>query len=111
MMLFPDDSLLKEKAKIIKAAGHPTRLYMIQKLATGERCVCKFVNEINSDFSTISRHLGVLKEAGIVSRDKRGKQVFYKLAAPCILGFLSCVEGIIEKEARARLKSLDKKKK
>jgi DNA-binding transcriptional ArsR family regulator len=37
MMLFPDDSLLKEKAKIIKAAGHPTRLNMIKKLATGER--------------------------------------------------------------------------
>ena len=87
------------KAKVIKALGHPTRLWMTEQLANGEKCVCEFVDVIDADFSTISKHLSVLKQAGIVEDEKRGKQVFYRLKVPCILKFISCVETVLESQA------------
>ena len=46
--------------------------------------------------STVSKHLYVLKSAGIVRDDKRGVQVFYRLRVPCILNFFGCVEAVLE---------------
>lgn len=90
------------KAKVLKALAHPTRLWMVEQLANGERCVCEFADEVDADFSTISKHLAVLRQAGIVEDDKRGKQVYYRLKVPCILKFISCVEAVIESQIRAQ---------
>jgi ArsR family transcriptional regulator len=84
------------KAKILKALAHQTRIYMVEKLSGGEKCVCEFVGETGLDFSTVSKHLAVLKEAGIVRDDKRGQKVFYSLRVPCITNFLGCIETIIK---------------
>lgn len=89
------------KAKVLKAIAHPTRLWMVEQLSHGERCVCEFVDKIDADFSTISKHLSILKQAGIVEDDKRGKQVFYHLKVPCIMNFMSCVEAVIESQTDA----------
>lgn len=98
----PKEKMIYEaKAKILKALAHPTRLWMAEQLGGGERCVCEFVDEIDVDFSTISKHLSVLKQAGIVEDDKRGKQVFYRLKVPCVLNFMSCVEAVIESQAKS----------
>lgn len=91
-----EKSLLDTKVKILKALAHPTRLWITEKLADGEKCVCEFVNSINADFSTISKHLSILKEAGIVEDQKRGKQVFYSLKVPCILDFMQCVIAVMK---------------
>ena len=85
------------KTKVLKALAHPTRLWMAEQLADGEKCVCEFVDKVDADFSTISKHLSVLKRAGIVADEKRGKQVFYTLKVPCVLNFMHCVESVIEK--------------
>lgn len=90
-----EKKVLKAKAKILKAMAHPTRLWMVEQLANGERCVCEFVNKVEVDFSTISKHLLVLKQAGLVIANKRGKQVFYRLKARCALSFIACIEDII----------------
>lgn len=89
-------ALYGAKAKILKALAHQTRIYMVEELTKGERCVCEFVAAVGSDFSTISKHLSVLKEAGIVQVDKRGQKVFYSLKAPCTINFLGCIETIIK---------------
>lgn len=91
-----DKNLHDDKAKVIKALAHPTRLWMTESLADGERCVCEFVDNIDADFSTISKHLSVLKQAGIVIDEKRGKQVFYRLKVPCILKFMNCIEAVLK---------------
>ncbi len=91
-----DKMIYEAKAKIIKALAHPTRLWMTEQLADGERCVCEFADIIDADFSTISKHLTVLKQAGIIIDQKRGKQVFYSLKVPCILNFMVCVEEVIK---------------
>ena len=80
--------------------AHPTRLWIIDQLYYGEKCVCEFVNKIEADFSTVSKHLSVLKNAGIVDSEKKGKQVFYRLKVPCILQFMGCIEAVIDSELK-----------
>ncbi|MEI6503886.1 MAG: metalloregulator ArsR/SmtB family transcription factor, partial [Armatimonadota bacterium] len=66
----------ERKARIIKAMGHPSRLMMIDALAEGEKCVCELQQLVGSDMSTVSKHLSVLRDAGIVTDDKRGLWVY-----------------------------------
>ena len=91
------------RARVIKAMAHSTRLFIVDQLAHGERCVSELTDMTGADVSTVSKHLAVLKNAGIVSDDKRGAQVFYSLRVPCVLRFFSCVEGVLENTAREAL--------
>ena len=88
------------RARVIKAMAHPSRLFMVDELSKGERCVCELRDMVGADISTVSKHLSVLKEAGIVEDDKRGQQVFYRLRVPCILNFFGCVEDVLVANAR-----------
>lgn len=82
------------KARIIKALAHPTRLFIVDELARGERCVCELTDMIGVEMPTVSRHLSQLKHAGLVEDEKRGAQVFYRLRVPCVLNFFKCVEAV-----------------
>jgi len=101
-----DKLLLNAKAKILKALAHPTRLWMTEQLINGEKCVCEFTNNIDVDFSTISKHLSILKEAGIVENEKRGKKVFYHLKIPCILTFMNCIDTVVKSDIKEKTKLL-----
>jgi ArsR family transcriptional regulator len=89
-------SRFASRAAIVKAMAHPTRLFIVDELSRKERCVCDLRDMIGADISTVSKHLSVLKNAGIVLDKKRGNQVFYKLRCPCILDFFSCIEGVLK---------------
>ncbi len=89
--------LLNARAGVLKAMAHPTRLFIIEELEKEERCVCDLTEQIGADISTVSKHLSVLKQAGIVIDDKRGNQVFYRLRVPCILNFFGCVESVLSR--------------
>ncbi len=80
------------KARVFRALGHPTRLFIVEQLAGGERCVCEFNAAIDADFSTISKHLSVLKNAGLVEDEKRGSNVFYRLRIPADGRLFSCMD-------------------
>lgn len=88
-------SIIDAKAKVLKALGHPTRLFIVEELARGEHCVCELVKLVGADFSTVSKHLTLLKNAGVVQDDKRGQMVYYTLKVPCILRFMDCIEAVI----------------
>jgi len=90
------------RARIVKAMAHPTRLYIVEELAKGERCVCELTEMVGADISTVSRHLAVLKSAGIVDDERRGSQVFYSLRCPCVLQFFECVEAVLKRNAEAQ---------
>ena len=96
-------AIFDARARVIKALAHPTRLFIMDELSRGEHCVCELAEMVDADVSTVSKHLTVLRSAGIVSDDKRGLQVFYRLRCPCILGFLDCVEGVLKANAREHL--------
>lgn len=82
-------------AQIVKALAHPSRLYMVEVLSEGERCVCELQELVGADMSTVSKHLSVLKNVGIVAVEKRGPQVFYHLTVPCVLNFMQCAENVL----------------
>lgn len=81
----------KAQARLLKALAHPARLLIIEELASGERCVCELKDLVGAQMPTVSRHLSVLKHAGIIDDDKRGAQVFYRLQTPCVMNFFSCI--------------------
>lgn len=84
------------RVRVVKAMAHPTRMFIVDELSrTGERCVCELTEMIGADISTVSKHLTVLKNAGIISDEKRGNQVFYQLRVPCIMDFFRCVEAVV----------------
>ncbi|MCX7625339.1 MAG: metalloregulator ArsR/SmtB family transcription factor [Candidatus Sumerlaeaceae bacterium] len=80
------------KAKIVKALAHPVRLYFAEVLAEKELCVCELQALVGLDVSTVSKHLSVMREAGVVRDMKQGTQVRYRLATPCLVKILSCIE-------------------
>ena len=87
------------RARIIKAMAHPARLMIVDELSRRERCVFQLTDMVGSDVSTVSKHLSVLRNAGIVRDEKRGSKVYYILRTPCILNFMSCVETVIKSRA------------
>ena len=95
------------RARIIKALAHPTRLFLVEELSRREKCVCELTEMVGADVSTVSKHLAILKTAGLVVDQKEGSKVFYKLRTPCVLSFFKCVESVmctIAKEHLALLK-------
>lgn len=96
-MFNQNKKLLAEQAKIFKALGHPSRLLMVDTLRNGEKCVCDLQTLVGVDMSTISRHLSILREAGIVESDKRGTSIYYRLVMPCINTFIGCTSDLIRK--------------
>jgi DNA-binding transcriptional ArsR family regulator len=91
------------RARIIKAMGHPTRLFIVHELSHGERCVCELREMVGAGMSTVSKHLAILKGAGIIQDEKRGLQVYYRLRCPCILSFFDCVESVMKTTAKEQL--------
>lgn len=90
----PARRLLERRAKVMKALAHPSRLAMVEALAEGESCVCDLQALVGADMSTVSKHLALLREAGVVLSEKRGLQVWYRLRVPCLLGFFCCVDAV-----------------
>lgn len=85
---------LKQRAGVFKALGHPARLAVVERLGKGECCVCELL--VGTEFSnlsapTVSQHLLVLKNAGVIADEKRGKKIFYQLLMPCVAEISLCV--------------------
>lgn len=76
---------------VFRALGHRARLRIAEKLGSGERCVADLVDLVELSWPTVSRHLSVLRAAGVVRDEKRGNQVFYALALPCVATFTRCL--------------------
>jgi len=90
-----EDARLRLKAEVFKAMGHPLRLGVLEFLRDGEKCVCEIVEHTGTGMSNVSKHLSVLKKAGIVNDRRDGLKIMYSLTMPCALDFSHCVEGIV----------------
>ncbi|MBN9738213.1 MULTISPECIES: metalloregulator ArsR/SmtB family transcription factor [unclassified Pseudonocardia] len=82
-----------ELARVFKAMGDPVRLRLLSLIAShagGEACVCDLTDVFDLTGATISHHLKVLREAGLISGERRGTWVYYRVH-PDVLGRLSAV--------------------
>ena len=98
--------LFQKQAEIAKAIAHPLRIAIVDFLKDGEQCVCDIAEHIGSERSNVSRHLSVMVSAGILQYHKQGLKVIYKLRAPCILDFFSCVTACLKQQAKDNEKLL-----
>lgn len=100
----PHQDMFTARAEVFKALGHPARLRMVHALSEGERCVCELTDMVGMDVSTVSKHLSVLRQAGVVTSRKQGTSVYYRLVLTCVPVFLACVDshlrqGVLERTA------------
>jgi DNA-binding transcriptional ArsR family regulator len=84
----------RAQTRVLKALAHPMRLLMVEELARKTRCICELRYVAGLDISTVSKHLSLLRNAGIVEDKKRGLKVFYSLKTPCVLDVIQCVEAV-----------------
>lgn len=88
----------EDRAEILKALAHPTRLFVVDKIQEEPRSVGWLAEQVECDISTMSRHLSVLSNQDIVADEKQGTTVMYSLQMPCVLNFFSCAEEVIEEK-------------
>lgn len=91
------------RANVAKALAHPSRLMMLEALQDHEMCVCELTALVGADQSTVSKHLAILKQAGLLETRKEGSMIFYRLRITCLNGFFSCVEAVIQKRRDAEI--------
>lgn len=78
-----DEADANELARSFAALADPVRLRLFSLIASapsGELCACDLVEPVGRSQPTVSHHLKVLREAGLVTHDKRGTWVFYQAA-------------------------------
>ncbi len=97
---------IEAQAAVFKALGHPSRLLMVDALRNGEKCVCELQALVGDDMSTVSKHLAVLREAGIVEREKKGVNIYYRLVLRCLENFLTCTGRLIEQQVARQVTML-----
>jgi DNA-binding transcriptional ArsR family regulator len=92
--------ILEGQASILKALGQPTRLQILDLLKDGERCVCEIFPAISQEQANVSKHLSILKQAGILESRKDGLRILYRIKTPEILNLLTGVSKLLKAQAR-----------
>jgi len=85
------------------AVADPVRLQVLSIIAnspTGEVCACDFVEPLGKSQPTVSHHLKVLAEAGLVEGDKRGRWIWYRLGDDAVSSLAGALGGVVSNSAR-----------
>ena len=89
-------------ARRFKALADPTRVAIVNRLAgAGEVCVCAFVDELDLSQPTVSHHLRILREAGLVAVTRRGTWAYYRLVPTAVEGLALALGGTASAPRRA----------
>ena len=94
------------RAKIAKAMAHPSRLLMLDLLQNREMCVSELTDKVGADQSTVSKHLAVLKDVGLIGVRKEGALSYYRVTCGCLDGFFSCLESVLKSDVELRKTTL-----
>jgi DNA-binding transcriptional ArsR family regulator len=84
---------LGSQVRVFKSLGEPTRLKIVRLLSGGELCVCKIIPETGKSQPTVSAHLKILYDAGLVKSRKEGLSVYYSLSGDWIKELLEFARG------------------
>ncbi len=99
MMTDLERDLAEARSRVIKALSHPSRIFIVARLSRGDASVGELVEEIGADVSTVSKHLTIMRQAGLLSDRKEGNRVLYTLRCPCIMQFIHCIDDVVLQEA------------
>jgi ArsR family transcriptional regulator, arsenate/arsenite/antimonite-responsive transcriptional repressor len=90
------------RARVAKALAHPSRLLILDALADGEMCVCELTELVAADQSTVSKHLAILKQAGIVADRREGPKMFYRTRMCCLNDLWRCIETVLKENLKVQ---------
>lgn len=83
------------RADLLRALAHPVRLRILALLSDGERCVCKIYPALACERTVTSKHLAVLRRAGVVDCRREGLRIFYRLCRPCLAGLVPMLDELL----------------
>lgn len=95
-------SRLELSAEVFKAIGHPMRLAMLERLQNQPWCVCDLASHLGLSRSVASKHLSQLYDVGLLEVKKKGTQVIYTLAAPCLVEMAACAHRAVVAQRATR---------
>lgn len=84
------------RVEMLKALAHPVRLCLVETLASGRLRAGELASLFPVDRTTISKHIAVLREAGIIQDEREGREIYYRLRIPCLSDFLRCLGQMSE---------------
>lgn len=103
-----DERLYEAREKIIKSLANKYRLKIVDTLGENDKmCVSDLEETLNLNQSSVSKHLSVLKDAGVVKSKKEGLKVYYTLKTPCIINYFTCVDNVIKSDLNDRMNILN----
>ncbi len=94
------------ESEVYQALGHPIRLQLLDFLMEGPRCTCEIEPSFAIDQSTISRHLIILKRAGLVKSHREGVRVIYELSDDRVQAIRELIQEMIRDQAREAVRVL-----
>ena len=97
---------MEREARLCRALAHPVRLAIVQQLSTGEHCVCELLPEHNIEQSSLSKHLAVLRQAGVVTCYREGLRVIYSLTSNQLPELVELIQSISSPPGRATMCSV-----
>ena len=96
----------KARSRVMKALGHPIRLLIVDTLHQGDRCLCEFHPPFKVRQPTLSRHLAVLKQAGLITEQRAGPRLILHLATPRIVLAFDCAMDVVRADHQRRARSV-----
>lgn len=84
------------RARVMKALGHSARVQILDLLHQHDLCLCDLHPLFKMRQPTLSRHLSVLKQAGLITERRAGPRLILHLATPCILRALDCAMETVQ---------------
>jgi ArsR family transcriptional regulator len=94
------------RARVAKAMAHPSRLLMLDLLQKRALCVGELTEAVGAAQSTVSKHLAILREVGLVDVRKEGSLSYYRVSCGCLDGFFSCIETVLRLDVQTRRTTL-----
>ena len=92
------DPLVELIARRFRVIGEPMRIKLLDQLRGGETSVQALVEALRASQQNVSKHLGVLYDAGIVSRRKEGTQVYYRVVDAGVFELCETVCGSVQRQ-------------
>ena len=93
LTLFDTDSRVRV-AKVLKVLGDPNRIKIVELLRNGEMCQCDIIPLINQSQPTVSRHLGLLEENGVVSSRRDGVKMMYRITDSSVVQIIKLASSL-----------------
>jgi len=101
------EMLLDEIAEWLKAMADPTRLRILHALQEGEKCVNEILEGLRCSQANVSKHLAILRKAGLVDCRREGSSVFYRIADPAVYEICGTVCDSLQRDLADRQAGLE----